>query len=1007
MAHAWRRFRQTGARVLRAGRGQTYTAWVKRHALTDADREGIDHRIRHSLPCPRLSIIVAISQSDAASLPRLLNSLTQQLYPMWDLYLCFCESAPVAGTVAALGESDSRIHQCAGTDDDPGRLASAGLQESSSEWVVLLREPCALSEHALYLIAEGIAANHNAVLLYGDEDSMSSNGERTHPVFKPAWNPDLLAASPYLGSLVAVRRSAIEAAGGIRGGLGLEFIWDLSLRVGEHSSCVKRIPHVLTHVPCTPIARSGGLFSEETPDEPNPTALVLKACIERRGLDAVVSSDERGQPRIRYKLPCPAPSVALIIPTKDRCDLLKRCVDSILTTTDYDPFTVTIVDNESTDPETLAYLSSIVEDPRVSVLPHAGDFNFAAINNAAVEQTNADIVGLLNNDLCVHSPEWLHEMVVHAIRPQIGAVGAKLLYPDGRIQHAGVILGPCDLAGHSFRFCRENGGREQERIHQVQNYSAVTAACLLVRRSLYEQMGGLDAANLPVAYNDVDFCLRLQDAGYHNLYTPYAVLEHHESATRKGEDTPEKFARALREQACLRQRWKPILDDDPAYNPNLTWENERFSLAFPSRAPRPWQALPRSSAQGGARRPGPVAILQAMFTKAVAVGISSAVKVVAKWTDKAGVPGDLQFINRLPEPVEASRTEPVDPARLNLHWVIPDFMPGAGGHMAIFRIVKYLEEKGHCSTLWIRRRTMHGTAAQARACIRKDFLPLAAEVRICTEENVDEVVGDAVIATDRWTAFYVRAIRNVNQRFYLVQDYEPLFYPMGSEALLADQSYRMGLIPICSSRWLERKMRDAGNAVVHRFDYAVDHQIYHLRPEVERSTQRIAFYSRGHTPRRAVELGFMALEQLADMGVAFHVDFFGCEMPRFAARYPYTCHGVLGHEGLADLYAKAAIGMVFSATNYSLIPHEMMACGLPVVDLAHESTEEAYPTEAIALATPEPRCIAETLKMLLTDADHREHVRAAALDYVRPMRWERSAQQVEDALLAGLGESIS
>ena len=197
--------------------------------------------------------------------------------------------------------------------------------------------------------------------------------------------------------------------------------------------------------------------------------------------------------------------------------------------------------------------------------------------------------------------------------------------------------------------------------------------------------------------------------------------------------------------------------------------------------------------------------------------------------------------------------------------------------------------------------------------------PLEAEVRICTESSVDNIVGDAVIATDRWTAFYARAVKNVSKRFYLVQDYEPLFYAMGSEALLAGQSYRMGLIPVCSSRWLVHKMRDAGNATVHRFDYAVDHQVYHLRPEVERSAHRIAFYSRGHTPRRAVELGFMALDQLADMGVCFHVDFFGCEMPRFAARYPYTCHGVLTHEKLSALYAEAAIGMVFSATNYSLI----------------------------------------------------------------------------------------
>ncbi len=395
----------------------------------------------------------------------------------------------------------------------------------------------------------------------------------------------------------------------------------------------------------------------------------------------------------------------------------------------------------------------------------------------------------------------------------------------------------------------------------------------------------------------------------------------------------------------------------------------------------------------------------AIFSKIMAALISNAVRVVAKWTDKAGVPSELQFINRLPEPVAASRTTAPDLSHLNLHWVIPDFMPGAGGHMAIFRIVKYLEERGHVSTLWIRRRTLHGSGERARECIRKHFLPLEAEVRVCTENDLDEIKGDAVIATDRWTAFYVRCVRNVNKRFYMVQDFEPLFYPMGSEALLALQSYRMGLIPVCSSPWLAKKMAAMGNATVHRFDYAVDHEIYHPQPAIARSTNRIAFYSRGHTPRRAVELGFMALEKLAEMGVSFHVDFFGCEMPRFAAGYPYTCHGVLSHTELAALYAKAAIGMVFSATNYSLIPHEMMACGLPVVDLSHESTEEAYPRGVIALAAPEPRCVADTLKGLLVDADERQRIADAALDYVGAMSWERSADQVEAALVQELGGS--
>ena len=594
-SHGWRRIRDACCPP-RSGTAKTYGDWVARHALSDLDRDGIRRRVDQWTTPTRFSIVVPASASEGGLLPGLVASLDRQLYPHWALHLCVTESDRNGVKLDSFTEADSRIHGVVCPNGDAASLANAGLRESDGEWVVLLQQPCELSEHALYLIAEAIRENPSLEMLYGDEDRVSSDGTPLSAEFKPGWNPDLLAACPYLGAMLVFRRDVIDAVGDIPEGHGSLFLWGFALRAASSLASVCRIPHVITHMPISEGLSLGGVPLYCVPEaEHEHAADLLSAYVAREGLDATVVRSEDGFPRIRYELPDPAPSVALIVPTRDRCDLLKPCIESILKVTDYDAFSVTIVDNGSTEEGTLEYLASLEADSRVSVLRHEGDFNYSAINNIAVEKVEADVVGLLNNDLFIRDSEWLREMVVQAVRPEIGAVGAKLLYPDGRIQHAGVIFGPCEFAGHSFRFCRESDRTGQHRIGRVQNYSAVTAACMLVRRELYLSVGGLDAENLAVAYNDVDFCLRLQEAGYRTLYTPYAEVEHRESATRGGENTHAKIVRALREQAFVRQHWQVIVDDDPAYNPNLTWAGESFGLAFPSRAPRPWRRRRRDA----------------------------------------------------------------------------------------------------------------------------------------------------------------------------------------------------------------------------------------------------------------------------------------------------------------------------------------------------------------------------------------------------------------------------
>jgi GT2 family glycosyltransferase len=272
--------------------------------------------------------------------------------------------------------------------------------------------------------------------------------------------------------------------------------------------------------------------------------------------------------------------VSLIVPTRDRLDVLRPCVEALLQRTAYRHFEVLIVDNQSSRPETLAYLGDVARrDARVRVLRWDYPFNYSAINNFAAAQAGGAILGLLNNDVEPINADWLDEMVRQAVRPEIGCVGAKLYYPSGRIQHAGVILGIGDVAGHGHKYFPGTASGYFGRLKVVQNLSAVTGACLMVRKQVFEQVGGLDAEHLPVAFNDIDFCLRVREAGYRNLWTPYAELYHHESVSRGGEDTPEKQARFRAEVEYMKATWGEQLIQDPAYNTNLTRKREDFSLA--------------------------------------------------------------------------------------------------------------------------------------------------------------------------------------------------------------------------------------------------------------------------------------------------------------------------------------------------------------------------------------------------------------------------------------------
>lgn len=351
-------------------------------------------------------------------------------------------------------------------------------------------------------------------------------------------------------------------------------------------------------------------------------------------------------------------------------------------------------------------------------------------------------------------------------------------------------------------------------------------------------------------------------------------------------------------------------------------------------------------------------------------------------------------------PLDPPKTA-LDPDHLDLHWLMSDFGKGMGGPMTIFRIIKYLEEFGHTNTIWTTASSHRADARRMRRMIGDSFLPLDADVRILAG-HLDEVSGDAVIATHCSTAYPARAITNVRERFYFVQDFEPYFYPMGSRYLLAENTYRFGFSCIAASPWLRDVLAANYGAKSDHFALAYDPSIYYPDQRVRRKTRHIGFYARIGTERRVVELGLLALERVAREFPELVVHFFGDWLRDFSPPYAYKNHGVLTEPELANLYRRISLGVVFSSSNYSLIPNEMMACGLPVVELAGPCTTAVYPDGAVALAEPNPVAMADTIINLLADKDLRETQRARGLEHVSGLSWERSARRVESALIAGI-----
>ncbi|HKM63603.1 MAG TPA: glycosyltransferase, partial [Acidisphaera sp.] len=431
---------------------------------------------------------------------------------------------------------------------------------ADADWCLVLAPDATLAPDALARILHAVATTGDIDVVTADEDVRRPDGTRCAPMFKPGWDPDLLLATGYVGSGVAVRSTVLRALAPD----ALESVQALLLALHARIDTDRtvHVPHVLFHAPQPPA----------WPAAPVAAYLAGRARVTEAGRAL----------RISRPLPQPAPLVSVLIPTRDRANLLERCIDGLLNATDYACLEIVVFDNDSRESRTRSLLARLSQDVRVRVIRDEQPFDWCRANNRAAEAARGELLLLLNNDVFVRDRDWMTEMVSHALRPDVGAVGARLLYPDGRLQHAGVVMHPPSLASHVMRFAPAGEPGPFGSFHAVRSVAAVTGACLMLRKSVFEEVGGLAEGDLPVTLNDVDLCLRIRAAGYRIVYTPHACLTHMEGVSRESDLEPAQFTRRLREWTVLRKRLGDAGDRDLYLNPNFALGDETLMFAPPA-----------------------------------------------------------------------------------------------------------------------------------------------------------------------------------------------------------------------------------------------------------------------------------------------------------------------------------------------------------------------------------------------------------------------------------------
>ena len=532
---------------------------------------------------PLISVIMPVYNVPTELLTRAIDSVIAQSYPKWELCIVDdCSTDPhVRPLLQRVSRHDRRIRvSFADRNRGIAGASNACMEMARGDFVVFLDNDDELAPHALFFIAELLNRHPDADVIYSDEDKIAPGGTREHPFFKPDFSPDLLLCHNYICHMLVVRRSLVMDVGGFREEYDGAQDYDLILRVVQRTARnrIYHIPDILYH--WRMVEGSTALNYWNKPQAKDATLRLIDEYLKNLlGQDygtveyVPMADNVLFYPRYALKR---FPLVSIVISTRDKVHLLRACIESLSRTT-YPSYEIVLIDNNSQEQETKAYFDTLrQEHPHIRIIEYPHPFNYSAINNFGIRQARGEVIILLNNDTELLTPDWIEIMLGYAQQRRVGAVGVKLLYPNGTIQHAGVIVGLGGVAGHSHKYYPADHSGYGARLRTVCNYSAVTAACMMFRRDVWQQAGGLDE-RLAVTFNDVDFCLRIRTLGYDIVYTPQVQLLHHESMSVGRVHLNERTMDA-QEIAFMKQRWGEALYIDPFYNLNLTLDTEDYAI---------------------------------------------------------------------------------------------------------------------------------------------------------------------------------------------------------------------------------------------------------------------------------------------------------------------------------------------------------------------------------------------------------------------------------------------
>jgi O-antigen biosynthesis protein len=576
-------------------RENDYTKWLERYdTVTPDDRKAMRRVIDTWENPPLISVVMPTYNTPEGLLREAIESVLTQTYENWEF--CIADDASpqpqVREILSEYAARDPRFKIVFREENGHiSKSSNSALDIVTGDWVALLDHDDQLAPQALFCLAETIIRQPDVMMIYSDEDKIDMYGNRKEAYFKSDWNYYLFLSHNMFSHLGAYRTDLLRKIGGFRVGLEGAQDYDLALRCLDHLERrqIVHLPHVLYHWRQMP--GSTALSSDEKPYAMIAGERALTEHLQRRGVKAKSKLIGHGYQLVIDDLPT-EPSVDIIMPSRDGGAMLQRCVESLISVTDYKNYRLVLVDNGSVDPQTLAFYEEMKQRPDVLYIRDDSPFNYSRINNDAARQCNGEIILFLNDDMEIHDGDWLTEMVKQTTLPETGAVGARLWYPNGLLQHGGLVLSPQHIAINIHKMMTREAFGYFGRGVLRQELSAVTAACMAVRRDIFEKVGGFDAENLAVAYNDVDLCLRIREAGFVNVLLPNVNLTHHESATRGSDATREKRRRWEREKRYMTQTWGHLLNQDPYFNTNLTTESDQFMLSYPPRRAYAWKNKP-------------------------------------------------------------------------------------------------------------------------------------------------------------------------------------------------------------------------------------------------------------------------------------------------------------------------------------------------------------------------------------------------------------------------------